>query len=515
MGHFASPVGVDWGIVSHSKAEKSNEFLCVESRITLAVYGRGIPAPMDSFALVRFPAALTGRPVRRPIGVATALIVQFLFVSALSARSVRAEETAPVSPASLVPADYLDEDKLAALLWERSPEVIEARQQVGVAGSEVTRSRLYHNPQLDLGWNTIPIGPSNPPDLHDPIGNIPNYVVGLSELFDIAKRGPRQAAAAAELEASRGEATAVFADRFFDLLRAIGHIASNQVRATVVGEQVEEGKRLLELEQARAEKGEIARMLVDRSETEQARLLAARDAARTELEAARAECAALIAVTCPPFASGDAARAYLRDRATALLPTEWSSEIEARRPDIAALAAALRAADDRVTLAKRQAIPDVTVRFGYTYDTFVVSGDQRNSLALGMQMPLPVMDQGQADLQAASAAMLRAQRAHAALVSTGQITLAAAERQRTLIASRISKFHGALEKADSLRHSMEGAVQQGGMSQVDVLLARRRYQELLLEGAELDGDAYDAALKVRQVAALFPRPVVGVEEAER
>jgi hypothetical protein len=99
--------------------------------------------------------------------------------------------------------------------------------------------------------------------------------------------------------------------------------------------------------------------------------------------------------------------------------------------------------------------------------------------------------------------------------SAGQITLGAAGRQRTLIASRIAKFRGALEKADSLRHSMEGAAQQGGMSQVDVLLARRRYQELLLEGAELDGDAYDAALKVRHVAAVFPRPVVGVEEALR
>jgi cobalt-zinc-cadmium efflux system outer membrane protein len=470
---------------------------------------------MASFTLAAVPTALACRPLRRPIRVAAGLIVQLVILSALSARTVHGEETPPASTASLVPADYADEDKLAALLWERSPEVIEARQQIGVAGSEVTRSHLYHNPQLDLGWNTIPIGPSNPPDLHDPIGNIPNYVVGLSQLFELAKRGPKQAAAAAELEASRGEATAVFADRFFDLLHAIGHIASSQVRATVVGEQVEEGKRLLELEEARAEKGEIARMLVDRSETEQARLLAARDAARTELEAARAECAALIAVVCPPFASGDAARAYLRERATAPLPTEWSPEIEARRPDIAALAAALRAADERVTLAKRQAIPDVTVRFGYEYDTFMVSGDQRQSLALGMQMPLPVLDRGQADLQAASAALMRAQRARAALVSTGQITLDAAERQRTLIASRISKFRGALEKADSLRHSMEGAAQQGGMSQVDVLLARRRYQELLLEGAELDGDAYGAALKVRQVAALFPRPVVGVEEAQR
>jgi hypothetical protein len=62
---------------------------------------------------------------------------------------------------------------------------------------------------------------------------------------------------------------------------------------------------------------------------------------------------------------------------------------------------------------------------------------------------------------------------------------------------------------------MEGAAKQGGMSQVDVLLARRRYQALLLEGTDLNGDAYDAALKIRQAAALFPRPPTGVEEAKR
>jgi len=53
---------------------------------------------------------------------------------------------------------------------------------------------------------------------------------------------------------------------------------------------------------------------------------------------------------------------------------------------------------------------------------------------------------------------------------------------------------------------MEGAAQQGGMSQIEVLLARRRYQELLLEGAELEGAAYATSLKLRQTAALFPRP---------
>jgi cobalt-zinc-cadmium efflux system outer membrane protein len=445
--------------------------------------------------------------IRRSLFHVAVLLAVALFTAA---RPARAQSASPPAP-----PDYDDEARLGELLWEHSPEVIEARQQIGVAGSELTRARLYPNPQLDLGWNTIPIGKTTPPDLQDPIGNVPNYVVGLSELFELAKRGPRQAAAAAELESSRAQAAAVFADRFFDLLRAVGRIATSQVRESVVGEQVEESDRLLELERARADKGEIARMVVDRSEAEHARLLAARDAARTELEAARADCAALLAAACPPFVSGDAARRFLHDGATAALPDAWSPEIEARRPDLSALAAALRAADEKVTLAKRQAIPDVTLRLGYEYDTFVAAGNQRQSLALGVQMPLPVMEQGQADLEAASAALLRARRARAALVASGQLTLESAGRQRSLISDRVRQLRDALAKGAALRKAMQGAAQQGGMSQVDVLLARRHYQELLLEGTELDGDAYDAALKIRQVAALFPRPDVGAEEARQ
>jgi outer membrane protein, heavy metal efflux system len=165
-----------------------------------------------------------------------------------------------------------------------------------------------------------------------------------------------------------------------------------------------------------------------------------------------------------------------------------------------------------MVLAKRRAIPDLTVRLGYTYDTFVASGNQRQSLGLGVQMPLPVIDHGQADLEAASAALLHARHARASLVSSGQIALASAARQRRLIRDRQEQLRTALARADHLRQEAEGAVQQGGLSQVDVLLARRQYQELLLDDAALDGDAYDTALAIRQVAALFPRPDAAVEE---
>jgi hypothetical protein len=38
----------------------------------------------------------------------------------------------------------------------------------------------------------------------------------------------------------------------------------------------------------------------------------------------------------------------------------------------------------------------------------------------------------------------------------------------------------------------------------DVLLARRSVQELLLERDDIDGEAFEAALQVRQAAALLP-----------
>jgi cobalt-zinc-cadmium efflux system outer membrane protein len=412
-----------------------------------------------------------------------------------------------VAPAlALDVTDYGDETTLAAAVWQQSREVIEARAAAGTAASELRRARTLPNPQLDFTWGTIPIGTTNPRELHDPLANVPNYSAGISELVELGKRGPRAAAAAAQLEQARAQALATFATRFFALLGAIGDIAKNQVRAGVFGGQVRAGDDVLRIERARAAKGETAETDVARSEVEQMRLRAQRDAALADLETARAACAAIVASPCPRFPSFRRAREFLRAALGADLPRAWSAEYEARRPDIAALDAALRAADEQATLARRHVIPDVTVRAGYTYDTFVASGNQRQSAALGVQMPLPVFDRGQADLQAAETALARARDARRAIVASAAEALAAAARRRELTATRATHLRDALAKARAVRRSMEGAARQGGASQLEVLLARRAHQELLLDRTDLDADAYDAALKVREAAALFPTP---------
>src|SRR5438132_1525370 len=165
-----------------------------------------------------------------------------------------------VAPAlALDVTDYGDETKLAAAVWEQSPEVIEARAGVGTAASELRKTRTLPNPQLDFTWGTIPIGATNPHDLHHPLGNVPNYAVGISELVELGKRGPRAAAAAAQLEQARAQALATFATRFFALLGAIGDIAKSQVRAGVLGGHVRHVRRLREpAEQCRARGADAA-----------------------------------------------------------------------------------------------------------------------------------------------------------------------------------------------------------------------------------------------------------------
>lgn len=437
------------------------------------------------------------RPARTD-GRALAFLL-WLGVAVAARTRARADE-------GLTPDDYGDEARLAAAVWERSPAVIEARQDSLVAASEETKAHLLPNPQLDLAWGTIPIGPTNPRDLNDPIGNVPNYTAGLSELIELGKRGPRQAATGAEREAASWRAVAVFADTFMELLAAVAKIATAEERAAMLARQVNESERLLQLEQARADKGEIAQMQAARTEAEHLRLVAERDGARSELEEARAACAELVAEPCAPFGSEDAARAFLVAGAAVELPAAWSDEIAARRPDLAAFAAAERAANERLALARNQAIPDVTLRLGYTYDTFVASGAQRQSLGVGVQMPLPIADHGQADEEKASAALLSARRAREALTAAARTALTAAVQRRRLIAERLTRLDTALAKADQLRSTMSGAAREGGVSQVDVLLARRRYQEVLLDRTQLDYDAYAAALAGRQAAAMFPVP---------
>lgn len=407
---------------------------------------------------------------------------------------------------TLNPRDYGDDQKLIDILWAHAPEVLATRSAAAAARAEAQRATFLPNPAVDATWGTIPLGHTTPRDLSDPLDRVPSYSVGVSELVEIGKRTSRQAATRAEWERSHQDSRAALADRFFLLLGAIGKVAKEQERTAVMDDLVSSSEQLLALDRARVRNGDIAAVDLNRAEVEHLRLTADRGAALTDLNAALSDCSLLAAAHCSRFPSGKAAVEFLEKAGMQSVPEQWSQEIEDRRADMMALRAAEDAATARLQLARNQALPDVTMRFGYTYDQFVASGNQRNSLSLGVQIPIPVSDHGQADQLAAATALSQAEAAHDSLAAAGRSSLKSVLAQRRLVLDRRGELDKALEKALSVREALTGAMQHGGADRSDVLLAQRAYRELVLDRTDLDAQLFDTTLRARQLTAMLPDP---------
>ncbi len=401
---------------------------------------------------------------------------------------------------------YGDELALAQLLWERAAEVLQARTALEQGRSALLRARTYPNPSLEGAWSAVPIGKTNPPGLSDRLDRVPNYSVGLAELIEIGKRQPRIAARSHDVERLSAEAQAVLGDRFFALLETIGTIATNQRRVGVLEEQIRDGNELLELDRARANRGEIAPLDVDVAEVEQARLRALRDSAEASLLQAQTDCSALLSLPCPRFPNEEAAWQFLVQTYRSVPATDPTmEEVLQQRPDARALQAAIAAAQKDAVVAQRRVVPDVTVRAGYTYDQFTMAGNQRNSLGFGVELPLPVFDRGQADLVAARASEVQARTLLEILRQNTPEHLRMAREQLGLALRRMEQLDVGVAKARAMRDTLVEAQRAGGISAIEVLVARRNYQDLVRERIELDQDAFEAALRIRKLIGLFPK----------
>ena len=432
-------------------------------------------------------------------------LVGLLICTAGLSRAAAAQTESSETPV-LAAAVYGEDDRLAAWLWAHNPDVIEARANARGVAAEATRARLLPNPALDMTWGTIPVGQTNPPGLASPMTHVPNYVVGLTQPFEVGKRLPRRTVADANTDTANAQSQDVFAGRFFDLLDSIGRIARAQSRLAAYDALVASSEELLKLQRARASKGDIAVLDLTRAEVDQQLVLVAQSTGQLELAQALADCSAIAAAQCSEFSSGETARAWLRSFADMPLPERWTAEVEGRRADFRALEAAARAARALAELGRAYAYPDLGARLGYTYDTFTVSGNQAQSISVGVVVTLPVFSRGQADIQAAAGQTERVQEVRAARTAAGRAALAAAARRRDLSLGRTRKIDEALMKASSVLTALTEAMRRGSASLGDVLQARRAHQELLLERLDLDNATFSAVLDARRAAALYPQP---------
>jgi cobalt-zinc-cadmium efflux system outer membrane protein len=398
--------------------------------------------------------------------------------------------------------DPFDEQALAAALWRGGPDVVAARGTVVDAEAAAQRAALFPNPSLNASWGTIPVGRRNPPGIR--FGDVPNYTVGASQLFEIGKRGPRREAALAGVDEANQTLGELFRERFLDLLRAIGEQASAAGRAEVLARLVEGSEETLRLQKLRAARGDVAGLEVDRLEVEHLRLLSSLGEAHAAMEAAAAGCALLLGSTCPRFGSLEEALRYLGGPAT---PAVDDDQAIARRPDLRALEASERRARAEGLLARRQKIPDPTLGAGFTHDQFEAAGNQPNSVSVSVAVPLPVFDRGQPEAARAEVRARLAARQRETLTQAARLALSADRRRLALLAERARRLDDqAIPMARTTAERLEAAARRGGAALQDVLLARRAMEELQMDLVEVAGQAFSARLDIRRAAGSVPDP---------
>ena len=395
-----------------------------------------------------------------------------------------------------VPSD----PELVTLLWERSPELVDARLKLTQAQSEVGRSRQLPNPSLELGVGTLPLGATNPPGLR-PLVDLPNYSVGLSTLVELGKRGPRQSAAK---ESQRGVALAAYEtlrQAVLDLKERLAAIASAEARVAAFTHAAEDAARLTELQQARASKGDVPGLDVDRSMLEQQKLESSVGEARSRLREALLACSERSGVACRPFGDPGRAESYL------LKAVEEFPEVRLEeRPDLRSLEAQEKAARSSLTLAHRKAIPDVTFRAGYLRDRFVISGSQPNSLFVGASIPLPIFDRGGPEGREAAKAADTASLTRSLLLAQGHRDLDVLKAQLEDVRVRRAALHDrTLPLARDVVARLDQSVRAGSPLQ-DLLLARRTLEELIADAADVDLTAFQTAAELARVAGYAPPP---------
>ncbi len=410
----------------------------------------------------------------------------------------RAEDLPPALDLARMPDDAV----MAELLWGRSPDLVAARAKIVTARGDLVRAKLLPNPSLDASWNTIPVGKTNPPGLASPIDNVPNYAFSISELVEIAKRGPRQRAARSALDAASFDAYELLRQRWYDLRERIAEVAAARVRVAALTDLRADAHRLTELQRARAARGDTAGLESDRAELEEIKYEANLSDEQQKLSEALVSCAHVAGVPCRPFADASQASAYLESG----VARPESEDLEAR-PDLRSLAAQQQSAEASLELARNRRIPDPTLRLGYVRDEFVAAGNQENSLFAGVTVPLPVFDRGQADAMQAAASADAAGRTRSLLLAQAERDEEALGTQsRDLDSRRRVLQDSSLPLARHLVETLDRAVQQGGASISELLLARRTLGELLLDSADVQLLSFHVAAGLARTGSAGPVP---------
>ena len=428
-------------------------------------------------------------PTRAQVPVFLAAFCIFLGRSAWAEGPVPSSPgpaTTPASPSApglAAPIATLLADPNALVAWLRrmNPDVRAASARVAQATDQIGTARVWQNPTLDLGLNNVVVGRLNRLGAERRADAL-SYSVGISQTFELGKRGPRSDAAKLHRDASGEEYRDTLLGLISDARAAMTKVAYLGARQHILEDTLISAQSQADLTKIRLDRGDVsgvdhARLLLDAERVE-------RDVLdnRSDLQDALSDCEALLFAQCQ--ADGATLESAEKSASGQFAVNDLEGVI-AGRPDLRALRLEQRSAVSEATMHRRSAIPDPTIGVNYTRNYDELAGSQPYTLGVSASIPLPFFDHGQyqalesehraEELSAQAQSMQR----HAASDARSLLI-----RRNVLLRKLDNIQKGALPRSKEVVDSNSVAYERGQISLTDLLIARREHASLFLEEAD-------------------------------
>lgn len=405
-------------------------------------------------------------------------------------------------------AEPVTMDQTVSLAMRQNRDAIAARLDIDAAELDRVQARLYPNPVLSYTLGNLVVGgfnseggqqPGSPGFFGQTVHNL-----SVTEVVDVwAKRNAHIRLADAGLEHHRllvedalREIAYAVRSAFADVLREVSELA-------LARETRQRYEQTIQITRSRFAAGDISETELKKIELEGLRYTNGVIDAEMELDLARQKLAALCGlepqVQLDPIEDKEARARLELDQLT--------ERALQRRPDLRAATAGRTQAGAAIAAARRDALPDLSLGVGFTHSEFTVSGDNPNSLAFSLSLPVPLFDRNQANIGRAKLDLRRADNDLARLQIAIRHEVADAVRRSTRSFELLKIFEdgGMLERADTALRVAEKSYKAGSLSLLELLEAQRTYIETRAQYLHALHDYRQAAVDVGHTVGGDPK----------
>lgn len=385
----------------------------------------------------------------------------------------------------------------AEALWRQHSRELRLAQ-AAVAGAAADLQAAGQRPNPDVSVNALSISPWSGYGAGGWKDKKMDTQLRVDQLIERGgKRDLRVKGASARLDAARLDADDAARQQLGDLRAAYYNLRLAQDKLALARDTADLYGKSADAGRLRQKAGDLAPVDLSRLQIDQARAASDARQAQTELEQAQVALAYLVG------READSGRLAAADAWPALEEQALRQAPLDQRPDLAAAARRLAAAEADRDLARARKKRDVTVGVQYEHN---LQNAPTNSYGFGVSVPLFIWHEYEGEIARAEAD-LDAARLHSEQAQAQALGQVAQARNALLSArDRYQRLEGGLlADAERVAKAAEFAYGKGAMGLMDLLDARRTLRQIQVEAANARAD-YAKALSDWQVQAEFRKP---------